>query len=207
MQLPTIILASASPRRRDLLSQLGFPFTILPSQLEETITTTVPEKIVQELSFQKAQDIAQKQFSPTLVIGADTIVAFHGAVMGKPRNKDHAFEMIQALQGQTHQVYTGVTLFLQQDSPQIITFSECTEVTMYPMSNQEILSYLTEKELHTYSNFSHPVYQWEDKAGGYGIQTAFGARYIQKIHGDYNNVVGLPIARLYQEMKPFLSIY
>lgn len=206
MKLPTIILASASPRRRELLSQAGFSFTVLPSQLEEVITSTVPEEIVQELSFQKAQDIANKQSIPTLVIGADTLVALNGTIMGKPKNKNHAFEMIQLLQGQTHQVYTGVTLFLQQATPRNFTFFECTEVTMYPMSTEEILSYLEEKEeLNTPNSSLKVTYQWEDKAGGYGIQTAFGSKYIQKINGDYNNVVGLPVARLYQEVKHFLS--
>lgn len=193
MHLPNIILASASPRRKELLEQAGFSFTIIPSQKEEIITRTIPNEIVEELSFQKAQDIALKQTKPALIIGADTIVSLNGTIMGKPSSETQAFQMLHSLQGQTHQVYTGVTIFLQQDSPRFLTFSECTEVTMYPMTEEEIHSYISTKE---------PM----DKAGAYGIQGRC-AIYIQKIHGDYNNVVGLPIARLYQELKQFLSFY
>lgn len=189
--MPNIILASASPRRRELLEQAEFSFTVIPSQKEEIITRTVPNEVVEELSFQKAQDIALKQTEPALIIGADTIVSLNGTIMGKPSSEEHAFQMLHSLQGQTHQVYTGVTIYLQQDKPRFLTFSECTEVTMYPMSEEEIYSYISTKD---------PM----DKAGAYGIQGRC-AIYIQKIHGDYNNVVGLPIARLYQELKQFSS--
>ncbi|CVI72287.1 Septum formation protein Maf [Clostridiales bacterium CHKCI001] len=209
MYLPNIILASASPRRKELLEQAGFSFTVIPSQKEEIITRTIPNEIVEELSFQKAQDIALKQTEPALIIGADTIVSLNGTIMGKPVNEEHAFQMLHSLQGQTHQVYTGVTIFLRQDNPRFLTFSECTEVTMYPMTEEEIHSYISTKDpmdktnVHIW-NTKNISYQWEDKAGGYGIQTSFGAKYIKKINGDYNNVVGLPISRLYQELKSFI---
>lgn len=207
--LPNIILASASPRRRELLEQAGFSFTVIPSQKEEIITRTVPNEVVEELSFQKAQDIALKQTEPALIIGADTIVSLNGTIMGKPSSEEHAFQMLHSLQGQTHQVYTGVTIYLQQDKPRFLTFSECTEVTMYPMSEEEIYSYISTKDPMDKTNVpiwntKNISYQWEDKAGGYGIQTSFGAKYIKKINGDYNNVVGLPISRLYQELKSFI---
>lgn len=149
MKLPTIILASASPRRRELLSQAGFSFTVLPSQLEEVITSTVPEEIVQELSFQKAQDIANKQSVPTLVIGADTIVALNGTIMGKPKNKNHAFEMLQLLQGQTHQVYTGVTLFLQQATPRNFTFLNVLKLRCIQWVQKKFFHILRKKKKRT----------------------------------------------------------
>lgn len=187
MKLPSIILASASPRRRELLTQAGFSFTVIPSQIEEVITETVPENIVKQLSLQKAEDIAKRQSTPSLVIGSDTIVSLNGTVMGKPADENEAVRMLKSLQGQTHQVYTGVTLY---ESPShVYTFAECTDVTLYPMSEEEIYAYIATKE---------PF----DKAGAYGIQGRF-AIYIKKINGDYNNVVGLPIARLYQEIKQF----
>lgn len=188
-----IILASQSPRRQELLIQGGFTFTVEPSTVEETITTTIPSDVVLELSKQKARDVCKKHTKETvIVIGADTIVSYNGTIMGKPASREHAFSMLSALQGNTHQVYTGVTLCF--NTPKGLTthsFYACTDVTFYPMSDEEIHSYIATEE---------PM----DKAGAYGIQGGC-AIYIQEIKGDYNNVVGLPLAMLYQEMSKVLS--
>lgn len=188
-----IILASASPRRKELLKQIGLSFKTMPSLKEEAVTKTTPEEIVEELSYQKAVDICG-QLSETMkedfvVIGADTVVSCWGEIMGKPKDKEDAFQMIWKLQGKSHQVYTGVTLaWKYKGEPAMFhTFHECTDVTVYPMTEEEIESYIDSGE---------PM----DKAGAYAIQGLFAA-HIQGICGDYANVVGLPIGRLYQEMK------
>jgi len=189
-----IILASASPRRRELLKQIGLEFQVLVSDVEEKVTTDIPYLVVEQLSAQKAGAVARKletesaegadKREPVLVIGADTIVACDGQILGKPHHKQEAVQMLQKLQGRSHQVYTGVTLIYGE---KIQTFHETTEVEFYPMTNEEITAYVETAD---------PL----DKAGAYGIQ-GFCARYIKGIAGDYNNVVGLPVGRLYQEMK------
>lgn len=207
-----LVLASASPRRRELLSQIGLEFTVMPSTKEENAKTTEAGALVQELSRQKAVDIweqlsggqgqnpdaDQEQISEEtqepnlngkrqpelLVIGADTVVCCEGKILGKPHSREAAAEMLTALQGRSHEVYTGVTLYSQSET---VTFFECTQVEFYPMTEVEISEYIDSKE---------PM----DKAGAYGIQ-GLGARFVKGIRGDYNNVVGLPIGRLYQELK------
>lgn len=207
-----LVLASASPRRRELLSQIGLEFTVMPSTKEENAKTTEAGALVQELSRQKAVDIweqlsgdqgqnpdtDQEQISEEtqepnlngkrqpelLVIGADTVVCCEGKILGKPHSREAAAEMLTALQGRSHEVYTGVTLYSQSET---VTFFECTQVEFYPMTEVEISEYIDSKE---------PM----DKAGAYGIQ-GLGARFVKGIRGDYNNVVGLPAGRLYQELK------
>lgn len=189
-----IILASASPRRKELLEKAGVSFTIIPSTGEERITATEPEEVVKELSYQKAQSVAEKLEDETIledgimIIGSDTIVSFEGQILGKPVNEEDAVNTLRKLQHNTHQVYTGVTLLRREKgiwNPLI--FSERTDVTFYPVSEEEILSYVKTGE---------PM----DKAGSYGIQGSFGV-YVKGICGDYSNVVGLPVARLFYEMK------
>lgn len=207
-----LVLASASPRRRELLSQIGLEFTVMPSKKEENAKATEAGTLVQELSRQKAEDIweqlsggqgqnpdaDQEQISEEtqepnlngkrqpelLVIGADTVVCCEGKILGKPHSREAAAEMLTALQGRSHEVYTGVTLYSQSET---VTFFECTQVEFYPMTEVEISEYIDSKE---------PM----DKAGAYGIQ-GLGARFVKGIRGDYNNVVGLPVGRLYQELK------
>ena len=214
-----LVLASASPRRRELLSQIGLEFTVMPSTKEENAKATEAGALVQELSRQKAEDIweqlsggqqnpdaNQEQLSDAdqeqifgetqelnldgkrqpelLVIGADTVVCCEGKILGKPHSREAAAEMLRALQGCSHEVYTGVTLYSQSEA---VTFFECTQVEFYPMTEAEISDYIDSKE---------PM----DKAGAYGIQ-GLGARFVKGIRGDYNNVVGLPVGRLYQELK------
>lgn len=207
-----LVLASASPRRRELLSQIGLEFTVMPSTKEENAKTTEAGALVQELSRQKAVDIweqlsggqgqnpdadqeqiAEETQEPNLngkrqpellVIGADTVVCCEGKILGKPHSREAAAEMLTALQGRSHEVYTGVTLYSQSET---VIFFECTQVEFYPMTEVEISEYIDSKE---------PM----DKAGAYGIQ-GLGARFVKGIRGDYNNVVGLPVGRLYQELK------
>ena len=183
-----IILASASPRRKEILEKAGVSFEIIPSTGEENITTSVPEEAVKELSFQKAFSVAGDMEDGTIIIGADTIVSFNNQILGKPADEDDAAETLLKLQDNTHQVYTGVTVLQKSGGRWLpFTFAECTDVSFYPVSEEEIRSYVRTKE---------PM----DKAGSYGIQGAFGI-YVKGICGDYSNVVGLPVARLLYEMK------
>ncbi|MCU6735427.1 Maf family protein [Diplocloster agilis] len=183
-----IVLASASPRRRELLSQIGLAYEVLPSQKEEASKAREPSELVTELSAQKAGDIASSIEGPALIIGADTVVCHNGQILGKPRSEEEAAGMLAFLQGDTHQVYTGVTLILKSGAKnREVHFTEMTEVEFGPMDESEIREYIATGE---------PM----DKAGAYGIQ-GFAARYIVAVRGDYSNVVGLPVARLYRELK------
>ena len=202
-----VILASGSPRRRELLAGLGLDYTVLVSGVEEHVTRQDPSGVVEELSAQKAYDVLQNLLSDAsrqgtetqktqpwdgreelLVIGADTIVAVDGQVLGKPADRKEAAKMLGRLSGRRHQVYTGVTLYHRCDGEtRRHTFYECTQVEFFPM---------TEEEIDWYISTGEPM----DKAGAYGIQGQ-GSRFIRAIEGDYSNVVGLPVARLYQELK------
>lgn len=186
------ILASASPRRKELLGSLGINFDIMPAVGEEVIESDIPSEVVKALSYQKAKEIFHKVFTDNIdtlvVIGSDTVVSYKEKILGKPVDREDARRMIHSIQGTTHEVYTGVTLIYTEDGEEKIqTFYECTKVRVYPMTVSEIESYLDTDEPY-------------DKAGAYGIQGIFG-KYVEGIDGDYNCVVGLPIARLYQELK------
>lgn len=188
-----IYLASASPRRKELLKQVGISFKTMPSMVEEKITKTEPQAVVEELSYQKAVDVCGKLSAEGredfVVIGADTVVSCWGEILGKPADQADAVRMLEKLQGGSHQVYTGVTLAWKYKdmSAMYATFSECTDVTMYSMSAEDIKKYVDSGE---------PM----DKAGAYAIQ-GLCAAYVQGICGDYNNVVGLPVGRVCQELK------
>ena len=194
-----IILASASPRRKELLEQLGLTFLVFPAQGEEKQVGDTPSEIVMNLAKQKAGEIYKKMIEAkvgeqdSLVIGADTVVAVGNEILGKPGTPMRAYEMIGKLQGRTHQVYTGVTvlLCLEEGRTHGITFAEKTDVHVYPM---------TPREMSEYAECGEPL----DKAGAYGIQGRFAA-YIKGIDGDYANVVGLPLGRLNQEIKGLLE--
>lgn len=189
-------MASASPRRHELLGKIFATFEVIPSGAQENVSVTEPFKVVEELSLLKAKDIfdRQEKTEGLLVIGSDTIVAYDGQILGKPAGTDQAFAMLKELQGNTHQVYTGVTLCAVKDGREIIkTFHECTDVTFYPMSDGELWDYVWTKE-------ENGNLECMDKAGSYGIQ-GYGAVLVEKICGDYNNVVGLPVARLAREIK------
>lgn len=183
-----LILASASPRRREILNNMGLEFTVMPAADEEKTEKVQPPEVVEELSLSKAMCISKHVEKDTLIIGADTVVAFEGRILGKPKNQKDAFETLKLLQGTTHQVYTGVTILCGDSGEWIpVTFSECTQVTFYPVSEEEILRYVESGE-------------GMDKAGSYGIQGYFGG-YVKKIDGDYLNVVGFPAARMFYELK------
>ena len=188
-RFPRVILASASPRRLDLLRQVGIEPEIEPSHVEEVITSTVPDQVVMELSRQKAEDIAALHTGEdAVVIGADTVVAYDGKILGKPKDEADAVRMIRSFQGKVHQVYTGVTVLIKKNGKwEDISFSESTDVSFYPVSDEEIRTYIASGE---------PM----DKAGSYGIQGGFGI-YVKEIRGEYTNVVGLPVGRLFYEMK------
>ena len=199
------VLASGSPRRKELLTQVGLEFEIQAAQGEEFTTKKLPWEIVEELSAQKASEVASKYNvnldEKAVIIGADTIVAYGDEIMGKPKDKEDAVRMLTTLQNNVHQVYTGVTLIIANTGEKI-TFHEKTDVYMYPMSLSQIEAYVDtgepmDKAGDTICNTQYP---WEGKAGGYGIQDAFGKKYIKGISGDYYNVVGLPVSRLYQEL-------
>lgn len=185
-----LILASASPRRIQLLHQIGLTAEVIPSHTEEKISSENPEEVVQALARQKAEDVYARLLSEgnvgdaTVVIGADTVVSVDNHILGKPKSHEEAAEMIAFLSGRTHQVYTGVAVITPKESR---SFAEMAAVTVYPLSPEELRSYAESEE---------PM----DKAGAYGIQGSFG-KFVKGIQGDYNAIVGLPVARLYQELK------
>lgn len=201
-----LILASASPRRKELLEQIGLEFEVRTSGAEEITTASQPGEIGQELSGIKAQAVwdtlTDTEKEDAVVIGADTIVCVRQSagsdqseqvqeekfsILGKPKDEADAARMLRLLSGRAHQVFTGVTILSKEGKR---TFYECTDVHVAKLSDQEIADYIATKD---------PM----DKAGAYGIQGIF-ARYITGIEGDYNNVVGLPVASVYRELKPFL---
>ncbi len=200
-----IILASKSPRRKELLSRIGIEYECIVSEAEEKTTESSPDKVVAELSRQKAENIfeiiraGERDNSPMVIIGADTVVACDSNIMGKPKDKQDAGRMLKLLEGRSHSVWTGVTLlFVNIDKNgnysenKVIseTFACETKVYMYHVSDNEIEEYIKTEE---------PL----DKAGAYGIQ-GIAAKFIEKIEGDYKNVVGLPVSALYQRIKNIL---
>ena len=186
-----IILASASPRRRELLERAGVNFEVIPASGEEKRISDDPKEAVQQLARDKAVSVMhtiEDSADGTLVIGSDTVVVFENMILGKPHDMEDAVNTLKKLQGNTHQVYTGVSVLEKKNGVWTEhTFYESTDVTFYPVSDEEIRAYVATGE---------PM----DKAGSYGIQGIFGT-YVKGICGDYNNVVGLPVARLFYEMK------
>lgn len=176
-----IILASQSPRRKELLERMGIRDfeTISPNVDESAFHGLPPEELVRRLSAEKAAAVAGKVGEDAIVIAADTVVALEGAVLGKPADELDAFKMLSALSGVRHQVYTGVTVCRGGEKQ---TAHEVTDVTFRELSEREIEDYIATGE---------PM----DKAGAYGIQ-GYGALLIQGISGDYYNVMGLPVCRL-----------
>ena len=190
MQRSKIILASASPRRKELLAMAGYEFEVRVSHKEEIYHSNVPDEIVKELSLLKAKDIAeQTEKKNVVIIGADTVVAYDGKTLGKPRSKEEAYQMIKSFQGQKHQVYTGVAIlkYDPEGNETIMNQAVKTDVYVNSMTDEEIWNYIEKDNVM-------------DKAGAYGIQSGF-AIHIEKIEGDYFNVVGLPISFIYEAMK------
>lgn len=192
-----IILGSASPRRRELLSQIGVEFEVRVSDKEEIYKSSIPEEIVKELSLMKAENVASDlleniadgSIKDTVVIGADTIVVLDDEILGKPLDEKDAVHMLTRLQGREHWVYTGVA---------VLDFGPEGEKTVinYPVGTKVYVNAMTEDEIRAYVATKDPL----DKAGAYGIQGRFAA-YIDRIDGDYYNVVGLPVSRVYQTLR------
>ena len=197
MKISKVILASKSPRRRELLDQIKVEYECIPSTMEEIMEGDTPSEIVCSLSKQKISDVYNKIKDEikenTLIISADTIVAFGDRILGKPRDEQDALEMLTMLSGKAHQVYTGVSImYVNNGETRMHTFYECSDVFVSELSRENIIEYIATKE---------PM----DKSGSYGIQGYF-AKYVEKIDGDYNNIVGLPISRLYREAKDKFNI-
>lgn len=178
------ILASESPRRRELLALLGLEFTVVTSHVEERPPAgATPAETVRALSLQKAEAVATL-YPHDCVIGADTIVYFAGEILGKPHTPENAVRYLSRLQGQTHTVYTGVTVIANGRAD---TRHATTDVTFAPM---------TQREIEWYVGTGDPL----DKAGAYGAQGPFGA-FIERIEGTYFNVIGLPLPLLYRMLR------
>lgn len=183
-----IILASASPRRKLLLEQIDIPFEIIESEIAEDVPNS-PYDGVKALACKKAYAVANTLKEPAIIIGADTMIAFKGKLLGKPGDNLAALENLRKLQGNKHTVYTGVCVIVKESNGEMseYTFVDDTDVYMRNMSDDEILMFLNTKE-------------YMDKAGGYAIQGK-GALMIERIDGDYNTVVGLPLTKLYLLFK------
>ena len=178
--LPNIILASKSPRRADLLKQIGLEFKVYPSEIEEPKITASPADAVQELALTKARTVAAK-FDAGIVLGADTVVVIDGQPIGKPENDAHAVEILTQLSGNRHEVITGIALIDIKQKNEVV-WAEKTAVYFRTLRQSEILAYVRSGES-------------SDKAGAYGIQGSAGA-FVDRIEGCYFNVVGLPLASL-----------
>ena len=198
VQCYDILLASGSPRRKELLTQAGFRFAVKTADVDETTEEKDPVKVVETLSRRKAEAVynvvysgeekseeIDKESCNPLVVAADTIVSRDGEILGKPQDEADACRMLRELSGRTHVVYTGVTLITPDGVRR--TFSNGTKVKFYPLSEEEIREYVASGE---------PM----DKAGAYGIQ-GLGARLVERIEGDYNNVVGFPLAHFIRVLE------
>ncbi|MGP4074550.1 Maf family protein [Halobacillus sp. K22] len=183
--MPTLILGSQSPRRKELLTEAGYEFIMRVSGTDEELEEGImPEQAVSQLSKQKSLAIPIEENE--VLLTADTLVSVNGYILGKPADENEVFSFLWNLSGCTHQVHTGVTIRTEE---QIKTFVVRTDVTFYSLSDKDIYKYMESGEA------------W-DKAGGYGIQGK-GALFVKYIHGDYYSVVGLPIARVVRELRAF----
>ncbi len=184
-----IILASNSPRRKELLKYITDDFSVYVSNVDEEYDINLlPHEIVMYLSKQKALPVSNK-FPNDLVIGSDTIVSLDKEILGKPQNKDDAYQMLKKLSNNTHQVITGVSLIYNNT---VDSFYSTTDVTFYELSDEEIYAYINTQE---------PF----DKAGAYGIQ-GYASKFVKEIKGDYFTVMGLPVGKLYQKIKKIIKV-
>ncbi|KAB2879579.1 septum formation inhibitor Maf [bacterium] len=180
-----IILASASPRRAQILSQIGFNYKVVPSSIEEIFTNHDPVEVAKELALNKAKEVAEI-YPESIVIGADTIVFLNNQILGKPASEAEAIDMLRSLSGNTHVVYTAFAIIQKSVNKQVVDL-EATEVTFRNLSDEEIRLYVRS---------GSPM----DKAGAYGIQDQ-SAVFVEKIIGDFYNVVGLPISKIYDYLQ------
>ena len=180
------VVASASPRRRELLLNAGYRFEVIPSEADETLPPEISASdAVNELAKRKARSVLKNE-TDAVVLGCDTVVALDGKILGKPKNYEEAEEMLRSLSGRTHEVYTGVCI---ADSEREESFVSCTKVEFYPLSDETI---------RTYINTEEPM----DKAGAYGIQ-GLGSVLVRKLDGDYFTVMGLPVNECARSLARF----
>ncbi len=193
MQLPkSLILASASPRRANLLRQIGLPFQIKNAGISEQYNGREPVAFATEMAHKKATVVA-KSVDNAIVLAADTIVLLDKQILGKPANENQAADMLAILSGRMHEVITGYTIYDRPTDRQITNY-EITRVWFRDLDQDEIGTYIAS---------GSPL----DKAGSYGIQDDFGAVFVNRIDGCYYNVVGLPLAKVYQDLKQFIKRY
>ncbi len=185
--MPKIILASASPRRKELMELAGYDFEVICADIVEVVPEeAMPQEVVMSLALQKAQAVAAEH-KEAVVIGSDTVVALDGKILGKPHSEQEACEMLRSLSGRTHKVFTGVAIVC---GGKVKNFFDETDVEFYSLGDDEIKKYVATGE---------PT----DKAGAYGIQGR-GSVLVKRINGDFFSVMGLPIAKLYREMSDFV---
>ena len=186
-----LVLASSSPRRKDLLNQIGMNFIVVPSNVDENFNLSLPPNAFTEhWARKKAKHIAER-YPDHIVLGADTVVILDGKILGKPKDTDESFNMLNSLSGKTHEVITGLSIIYKKENIDI-TFNQKTYVSIKTLSNDKIYDYM-----NTYNPF--------DKAGSYGIQDGFSV-YINKIEGCFFNVMGLPLSTFkehYDSIKRF----
>ncbi len=187
-----IILASESPRRKEILETMGIPFESVPANVLEEAAETEAAGMVKALAAKKAEAVAAglgKEQKDRIIIGADTMVFYDGHALGKPKDREDAARMLELLSGAVHEVYTGVHIIISKNCSDTdrISFAVCTRVTVQPLTAEQIWDYIATGE---------PM----DKAGAYAIQGRFGL-HIEEISGDYYNIVGFPIARIYQKLR------
>jgi septum formation protein len=188
-----VILASASPRRKELLARMGLSFTVFPSKAEETVNGLNSLSVTEQvciLAEKKAEETASRLQQDCLVIGADTIVVKEDWVLGKPRNREHAISMLHSLRGGWHEVLTGVAIIDRKMKYRDIAY-ECTRVKVAELTDDEVERYVDSGE-------------YRDKAGGYAVQ-GLAAAFISRLEGCYFNVVGLPVHLLYTMLKKYIS--
>ena len=188
-----IYLASQSPRRKQLMELTGFEYTVCPTNSDESGADKMkPKNAVEYLSHIKAETLYNRINENDIIIGSDTVVAMNDEILGKPKDKEDAFKMLKKLSGNTHSVFTGVTILKKNEKKITVTFSCETKVEFFDLTDEEIEKYIATGE---------PF----DKAGAYGIQEK-GALFVKAVHGDFFNVVGLPIAVLSKELKKILKV-
>jgi septum formation protein len=189
-----IILASESPRRKEIMNQMGIQYITMPANVTEEVKGDTPPSIVEALANLKSGEVGQRlkdERGDFIVIAADTMVFHHGQALGKPKDRDEAIKMIKALSGDFHEVFTGVSIIIKTNSDNNYNIED--EAISFSVGTQVLVQNMTMEQIEEYVDTGEPF----DKAGGYGIQGRFGI-YISEIRGDYYNVVGFPIAKIYE---------
>ncbi|MBO7401444.1 MAG: septum formation protein Maf [Lachnospiraceae bacterium] len=184
-----IVLASASARRRDILEQCGISFEVKVSDVDENIESSGPDDLVTKLSYLKAKDVFDKTEGPVIVIGSDTVVSFDGKIYGKPKDAEDAVNMLKTFSGGINTVYSGVAVIVRDEDG-----TTCFE--NFSVATKVFFRDITEKQIRAYVATGEPM----DKAGAYAIQGRF-APYIEKVEGDYYNIVGLPICAVVEALE------